>query len=98
MVRETPSFEKATKLFPDNKVVYCPDSAFGADLSGHRRPAPKHDVVKLLRQDSEKVERAISVEGPTFDWGFFGLEAYKWSAIRYPQTITERFPAISRTL
>ncbi|MFZ2178032.1 MAG: polysaccharide pyruvyl transferase family protein [Rhodococcus sp. (in: high G+C Gram-positive bacteria)] len=54
MIRDHPGYEQARGWFPDNNVVYCPDSAFGM---GPVAPVaePTHDIVVLKRADRESV-------------------------------------------
>lgn len=93
LLRETPSFEAGQKAFSGNDVVYCPDAAFGV---GYLEPLqkPQHDVVMVLRRDSEAVERGIGSAIPgakVMDWDLSGASYLAWKALSIHKGLTKRF-------
>jgi len=79
LVRERPSMERAAKLFPNVKAVYCPDLALGADVKGADPGADPEEVVWLLRTDSEGVARDLHLpEGSVVcDWELTRIDRFR---------------------
>lgn len=52
LIRHRHDLDRIAELFPQNRVVFCPDAAFGA---GRLQPAaePDHDLVIMKRVDTE---------------------------------------------
>ncbi|GAA2005879.1 polysaccharide pyruvyl transferase family protein [Nakamurella flavida] len=93
LVRETPSFERAQTMFPDNQVEYCPDAAFGVGYLPEVAPATE-DVVMVLREDSEGVERGVkdAVTGRAVDWGLHGPAQLAWMGLSVHKVLAQKFP------
>lgn len=55
LIRHRHDLDRVAELFPQNRVVFCPDAAFGA---GRLQPAtePDHDLVIMKRVDTESLE------------------------------------------
>lgn len=75
LIREQPSLERASALFPEARVLYCPDAAFGAELNGPMTPR-RHPLV-LARGDKE-YQQDETIEAPHEDWTFARTEQAKW--------------------
>ncbi|WP_030176131.1 MULTISPECIES: polysaccharide pyruvyl transferase family protein [Actinomycetes] len=83
LMRDTPGYEKAVNLFPDNRVLFCPDAAFGA---GYLEPTAtaSHEYVVLKRKDSESVHgkdalpRSLVSRGYVCDWHATIVDNLKW--------------------
>ncbi|MDH3017410.1 polysaccharide pyruvyl transferase family protein [Gordonia alkanivorans] len=98
MVRERRSLELANRHFGSlNKVIYCPDMAFGIGVQA----VPKWnrqsvELVKLMRQDRERVERPDVVTAHmsiVTDWGLTGLWGAAWKIARLPGRLYSVLPA-----
>lgn len=100
MLRERRSYELALDHFPSNRVEYCPDMAFGADIA-HSTEGTAVDVVKLLRADSESLGYAsvdIDASSVQYDWGLHGTDLAISAAVTLPTRIAHSFPKTNRLL
>ncbi|MDV8079373.1 polysaccharide pyruvyl transferase family protein [Rhodococcus sp. IEGM 1370] len=100
MLREKRSYELALAHFPNNRVEYCPDMAFGADIA-RSAEGTAVDVVKLLRADSESLGHAavnIDASSVHYDWGLRGTDLAISTAVMLPTLIAQRFPRTNRLL
>lgn len=82
LMRDRDGFDAATELFPQNKVLFCPDAALGADLAP-TSATPSDDVVLLKRNDGESLHTEDRI-APLFprtsplDWHIGALPNLKW--------------------
>lgn len=84
LIRDAAMCERVRGHFPRNRVLYCPDLAFGHGPI--RAPEPQIDVVVLRRTDSESAHRGGDVlaglpeDTLEIDWGFdqFGEDLRWW--------------------
>lgn len=100
MVREHRSHEIARAAFPDNRVEYCPDMAFGARISSSPGGSDV-DVVKLLREDCERIDHGsidLGYSSVRYDWGLRGRDRSKAQVVTLPSRIAYNFPYTSRFL
>jgi pyruvyl transferase EpsO len=100
MLREQRSYELALEHFPSNRVEYCPDMAFGAEIA-RSTGGSAVDVVKLLRADSESLGHAsvnIDASSVRYDWGLHGTDLAISTAVMLPTLIAQRFPRTNRLL
>lgn len=100
MLREKRSYEMALAHFPNNRVEYCPDMAFGAEVA-RSAGGTAVDVVKLLRADSESLGHAsvnIDASSVQYDWGLRGTDLAISAAVTLPTRIAHSFPRTNRLL
>ncbi|MBY6709506.1 polysaccharide pyruvyl transferase family protein [Rhodococcus sp. BP-241] len=99
LAREQRSLAFAHDEFGDsNRVVHCPDTAFGIGLQPKPSPDFRFEIVQLLRQDRERVERpALNMTQPsvTLDWGLSGRDSAAWRVARLPGRISSTVPRIA---
>lgn len=95
MLREEPSYKFAVENFGDDcEVVYCPDAAFGAEVTRWtttQRSKPQYDVIYLLRQDRESaLDYQFSWRENTIqrDWKLPTGSNLAWLASRAPGKIS----------
>jgi exopolysaccharide biosynthesis predicted pyruvyltransferase EpsI len=100
MLRERRSYELALAHFPGNRVEYCPDMAFGADVARSAEGSAV-DVVKLLRADSESLgHESVKIDASSvqYDWGLRGTDLAISTAVMLPTLIAQHFPRANRLL
>jgi exopolysaccharide biosynthesis predicted pyruvyltransferase EpsI len=102
MLRDHVGFETASRLFPNNVTVFCPDMAFG-NLAIGDETNPHAEVLYLRRQDSEsKASSVVSLASTiTFvdaDWGLSVVDEIKWKLLHIPGAIARRVPMVRRRL
>jgi exopolysaccharide biosynthesis predicted pyruvyltransferase EpsI len=99
MIRDHVGVATTKKLFPSNRVMFCPDLALGVGLLKGSQ-SPDVDVLMLLRRDSEAVpaHQAIqpcpSVTSEVVDWGLLGPVAAAYRAAKIPGAIARKAPAL----
>ncbi|MCJ0894048.1 polysaccharide pyruvyl transferase family protein [Rhodococcus sp. ARC_M5] len=100
LLRERRSYEIALSAFPENRIEYCPDLAFGASIA--RSPSgSKVDVVKLFREDSERLDHGsvhLEHSSAKFDWGQQRMVSVRSHAITLPTRIVSNFPKSTKIL
>lgn len=89
LMRDRRSLETARAAFPDTRVEFCPDAAYGVGRLERSREA-EVDVLLLLRRDTERVGRTFEfpdgVSHATTDWSFPpGLGRVLWKLLRQPE-------------
>ena len=94
LMRDHRSLDRARAAFPGNRVEFCPDLAVGVGRLP-RPSTPDHDVVMLLREDSERAaaHRYALPPGTTVlraDWGFRGWSRARWSLLMAPSAVSRR--------
>ncbi|MEU3475559.1 polysaccharide pyruvyl transferase family protein [Rhodococcus sp. NPDC006774] len=100
MLRERRSYKMALAHFPSNRVEYCPDMAFGADVARSAEGSAV-DVVKLLRADSESLgHESVKIDASSvqYDWGLRGTDLAISTAVMLPTLIAQHFPRANRLL
>ncbi|MBY4037875.1 polysaccharide pyruvyl transferase family protein [Rhodococcus fascians] len=100
MLREQRSYELALAHFPNNRVEYCPDMAFGAEIA-HSAEGSAVDVVKLVRDDSESLGHAsvnVDASSVQYDWGLHGRDLAISTVVTLPTRIAYNFPTANRLL
>ncbi|OZC57385.1 polysaccharide pyruvyl transferase family protein [Rhodococcoides fascians] len=100
LLRERKSYDLAIAAFPDNRVEYCPDMAFGAQIDSSPGGSAV-DVVKLLRVDSEGIDHGavdLGASSVQADWGLRGPDRALWNAITLPTRIAYNVPRTTRIL
>ncbi|MGA9873363.1 MAG: polysaccharide pyruvyl transferase family protein [Rhodococcus sp. (in: high G+C Gram-positive bacteria)] len=100
LLREQRSYDFALANFPANKIEFCPDMAFGANISAIAG-GEAVDVVKLLRMDSEQLDHGtvdIDYSTAQYDWGLRGKDLAVWNAITLPTRVAYNFPRAIRPL
>lgn len=105
LLRERRQLPLGRRLFSDNVVRYCPDSAFmGSPVrSRGEGRAPTHDVVFLLRRDTESVVSAPPIVADLVsvvkDWGFEGIFGpFRWKLFEAAEKATSAVAPIRRRL
>lgn len=111
LMRDRDSLEKATASFPDNRVIFCPDAAFGA--AGLLASAdPTHPVILLKRNDTESnydpgsLPTSLRSEAYQTDWHVSALDNFKWWPAFYAGLLGHKirpirssmYPALRRML
>lgn len=102
MLRQSIDMKRAEGWFPSSRRIFCPDLALG--LGQLRRIGnPVHDVVLLLREDSEAVTgrdlRAFSdLDYTITDWNLNTRGRLLWKLYRMPENVARVLPFIRYTL
>lgn len=103
MIRDHAGVEVTRKLFPFNRVVFCPDMALGVGLLKGSQNS-EVDVLMLLRRDSEAVPAHQAIQPCPFatsvvvDWGLSGPAAAAYRVAKIPGAAARRVPVLRDTL
>lgn len=103
LLRDQTALRLAREYFPATRSEFCPDMAFGVgDTYQVHFPNTSHDVVALMRGDSERVVDDFPlpplVRYRRDDWGLKGWHAAAWAATRTPARVVSRVPASRHAL
>lgn len=98
LIRDHRGVARTQTLFPNARVIFCPDMAFGA---GHiaRPTSRRRDLVVLRRRDSESVQRDRKfLPPPSYasidrDWGLTGYQKALYTLVHVPGALAKRAPA-----
>jgi pyruvyl transferase EpsO len=98
MIRDKAGCELTRSLFPDNRVVYCPDLAFGADQLPATK-APTRDIVMLKRRDQESVhnkdDAGRAFPGvPRTEWHASVADNFKWWPMSLANSALHKVPGV----
>ena len=98
MIRDRAGCETTRELFPDNRVVYCPDLGFGA---GPLPPVsePIRDVVMLKRRDQESMHEKDDVGRafpgvPRTEWHASVADNFKWWPVSLVNSAIHKVPRV----
>lgn len=98
MIRDNAGLEQARDLFPENKVVACPDMAFGV---GELRPvsAADNEIVLLKRRDQESLHSDNSLpdvlrRAYRADWHISSADNAKWWPVTILNQLVHHVPSV----
>ncbi|MFD4183940.1 polysaccharide pyruvyl transferase family protein [Rhodococcus sp. NPDC058514] len=98
LIRDRPGAALTADLFPDNRVEFCPDLAFGLGPLAATREAT-HDVLLLKRSDKESTSaaedfRLTNRSVHQTDWHLAGFSGWKWTRMLQAENLLALNPAI----
>lgn len=99
LIRDHAGVERARELFPNARVAFCPDMAFGYGTVD--RPVPIVDLVILRRRDSESAQSGQAFSAPPrtsrvdTDWGLTGTAKVVSRFLKLPGAVLKRVPRLA---
>jgi pyruvyl transferase EpsO len=98
MIRDRAGCELTKTLFPQNRVVYCPDLAFGAGPLPPMTP-PTRDIVVLKRRDQESIHAKEEVGRafvgvPRTEWHASVANNLKWWPVSLANSAIHKIPGL----